>query len=72
MSRRRTHGSVRFDPYHKIQWYDVRSMTWRDVQKHYDTADEAIAAFPADKRCRVMFITEHGRYPLPSTEAQPR
>lgn len=69
---RRTHGSARFDPYHKVQWYDPRSMSWRDVQRHHDTADEARAAFIDDKRCRVMFITEHGRYPLPEPEPQPQ
>lgn len=62
---RRQHGSVRFDPYHKVQWYDARSMAWRDVQEHYTTEADARAAFVDGKRCRVMLITEHGRSPLP-------
>jgi hypothetical protein len=61
----RTKGSCRFETYHKVQWFDERSLTWRDVHRAYATVAEAQAAFVPGKRCRVMVITETGRSPLP-------
>ena len=61
---KRTAGSVRFTEYFKCQWYDETSMAWRDVQKAHTTLAEATAAFTADKKWRVMVVTESGRYPL--------
>lgn len=63
----RKHGSVRFDPYYKVQWFDPRSITWRDVQKAYPTPEAAQAAFLTEKKCRVMHITMKGRSPLTLT-----
>lgn len=61
----RRRGSVRFDPYYKVQWYDAAVMAWRDVQTRHDTLAEAIAAFPRGRTCRVMEVTMHGRHPVP-------
>ncbi len=61
---KRTRGSSRFDPYYKVQWNDPISLTWRDIQQSHPTEAEAVAAFPADKTCRVMEITMQGRRPL--------
>lgn len=61
---RRKPGSVRFDPYYKVQLWEPRSLSWMDVQRKHDSAEEARAAFPAGQRCRVMEITMEGRRPL--------
>ena len=61
----RTRGSVRFDPYYKVQWFDERAMAWRDIQRAHPTEQDAIGAFECGKRCRVMQITMQGRHPLP-------
>lgn len=71
----RTAGSVRFDPYYKIQTYDPRSLTWRDVQRSYPSAADAVAAFRRDHtdpsiRVRVMEVTEAGRAPVPGTDTE--
>ena len=60
----RTQGSARFTEYFKIQWFDQISFAWKDVQKSYQSADDARANFPKGKECRVMAITENGRFPL--------
>lgn len=67
MSRRRA-GSVRFDPYAKVQWYDETSMAWRDVQQSFPTPEqaeaEAEALIPADATTwRLMHVYEGGRTP---------
>lgn len=61
---RRTRGSARFAPYFKVQWFDERTMAWRDVQAAHATENEARAAFMPDRRCRVMAVSESGRAPL--------
>jgi len=40
-------------------------MAWQDVQKQFATANDAKAQFIADKKCRIMEVTEQGRNPLP-------
>ncbi len=60
----RTRGSVRFEPYYKVQWFDPVTMAWRDVQRAYTTADEAQDNAIPGKQCRVMVITMQGRAPL--------
>ena len=69
MARQR--GTVRFDPYFKVQTWEPRSYTWQDVQRQHPTVDEAKAAYPRGRRCRVMRITMEGRSPLPETEVCP-
>jgi len=64
MYTRRRRGSARFDPYYKVQTYDPRSMTWRDVQRSHPTAQSAADAFPPGERCRVMLVTMDGRRPV--------
>jgi hypothetical protein len=77
MSTNRTHGrrragSVRFDPYIKIQWWIPRNVSWRDVQRRFDTVADAITfaighvdgdAGP-DNRFRLMSVTMDGRGPV--------
>ena len=63
-NRPRIRGSVRFDPYYKVQWWDERNLAWHDVQIRYDTVAGAMAAFISGKRCRVIEITETGRRSL--------
>lgn len=57
-------GSARFDPYFKVQWYDPRSLSWRDIQKAHTSRKAAEAAFVAGKACRVMAVSEQGRRPV--------
>lgn len=61
----RTPASVRFDPYYKVQTWERRVMAWQDIQRMFTDEDEARAAFPAGKRCRLMLVTMNGRSPLP-------
>jgi hypothetical protein len=60
----RKHGSARFAPYFKAQWWDERGLCWRDVQKACPTREAAQVLFTADKRWRVMQVSEEGRRPL--------
>ena len=62
---KRQRGSVRFDPYYKVQWYDGTVMAWRDVQRQHDSLANAVAGFVPGRTCRVMEITMHGRHPVP-------
>lgn len=62
MKRRR--GSVRFDPYYKVQWFDQRALAWHDVQFAHASPEEARASFIKGKQCRVMEVTQLGRRPL--------
>lgn len=64
---KRQSDSVRFDPYFKIQRWVARNHAWADIQKRYDTAEEARAAFPKGERCRVMRIDMEGRAPMEET-----
>ena len=66
--RRRRAGSVRFDPYYKLQLWDAVSVAWFDVQRRFDTPEDARAATPAGARSRVMLVTESGRRPLPGDD----
>ena len=60
MARPRTRSSVRFDPYYRVQRYDPRQLAWREVRGRHETPEEARAAFPEGRRCRVMKITMDG------------
>lgn len=67
-------GSVRFDPYFKIQWNDPITMAWRDVQRRFDRAADAVGQIadltPANcLGVRLMLITEDGRRPMELGEA---
>ena len=64
--RRRQRGSVRFDPYYKVQVWDARALTWRDVQQRHDTPQAARLAYLPGQTCRTMEITPQGRRPLPA------
>lgn len=69
MSARRT-GSVRFDPYFKIQvWRDTYNgkplRSWMDIQQTYATEEAAREAFPLGERCRLMRVTMDGREVVP-------
>lgn len=79
MSRRRA-GSVRFDPYWKIQWWDATSLAWRDLQEAIHDEEIAIVSARAEAThrqtsTRLMRITETGREPTrevrwPAAEAE--
>lgn len=59
---RRVTGSVRFDPYFKVQWWDERSLAWLDIQRAHDTLDAATAAAMAHGgTTRIMRVTPDGR-----------
>lgn len=61
---RRT-GTVRFAAYWKVQRWEERSLTWKDVQQAHDT--EAAAWAAADKlpgQTRLMRIAPEGRAPV--------
>lgn len=64
----RKHGSVRFAPYYKLQWYDDRPgmHVWIDVQRQYATQEQAYAAAVVEvpayaTALRLMEVTERGR-----------
>lgn len=64
---RRQRGSVRFDPYCKVQWWDSTSLAWRDIQLAMPEADALEIAeelIPAEApKWRLMHISEEGRRP---------
>lgn len=70
--RRRTSGSVRFDPYFVLEWYDATFGAWRpDRRGRFETVEEATAATSGRlvngklaEGWRVMCVTTHGRAPL--------
>jgi hypothetical protein len=62
--RPRRAGSARFSTYFKVQYWDARNCAWADIQKQHPTAEAAILAYPAGKRCRIMEVTPEGRRPL--------
>lgn len=66
MAKRYAYLQFRDFPYFKVQWYDERSLCWRDIQKAHATEAEARKAFLPEHTCRVMCIEETTRYPLPS------
>jgi hypothetical protein len=63
----RQRGSVRFDPYYKVQVWDTINLAWRDIQRAYPSVPEALAARPRGRTCRLMEITMQGRHPLPQS-----
>jgi hypothetical protein len=62
----RTHGSARFAPYFKVQYWDALNCAWHDVQQAHPTPEAAQAAYLPGQRCRTMQVTMHGRAPLPA------
>lgn len=67
--RKRVRGSVRFDPYFKVQYWLDRELAWQDVQERHATPAAARAAYLPGRRCRTMVITPAGRRPLPAASA---
>lgn len=72
--RRRRAGSVRFDAYYKVQWWVATSLSWRDVQRRFDTEADAAAWARANvpgalegqpvTSARIMRIAVDGRAPV--------
>lgn len=65
----RTRGSVRFAPYFKVQWFEERSLAWKDVQRSFHSVAEAERAAEARRaiyrvRTRIVEITMESRRPL--------
>lgn len=73
--RPRTTGSVRFDPYWKVQTWEATDKAgkplraWVDVQVRHLTIEAAVDAYVPGKRCRLMAVTMAGRAPVPGSEA---
>lgn len=59
----RTRGSVRFDTYYKVQYYDHTSLCWRDIQRAHPTADAAAASYDGTRSdtWRTVTIATTGR-----------
>lgn len=63
----RSSSSVRFQTYFKIQRWEARSLAWKDIQRAFDSIDEALASAPKgerDRDWRIMSISEAGRSPV--------
>lgn len=79
--RRRRAGSVRFDAYYKVQWWAATSLSWRDVQRRFDTADDAEAWARGNvpgalegqpvTAARIMRIAVDGRAPVNTLDVSP-
>lgn len=68
---RRTAGSVRFDPYWKVQVWQPTSLAWRDIQRAHATPAAAWAAADRDapgQRVRLMHVYPGGRAPVERVE----
>lgn len=64
---KRSRGSVRFDPYFKIQRWEARSFAWVDIQRAHASLEEAISAAGSGERdvdWRIMLVDESGRRPV--------
>jgi len=75
--RVRPRGTVRFDPYVKVQWYDETSLCWRDVQAQYRDEVDALLrcpldAFPRGADWRLMHVSTAGRTPGPRRSSAER
>lgn len=68
MAHQRKHGSARFSPYYKAQFYDPRDFCWRDVQVRFPTMPAARTAFTDGYRWRIMRIDMQGRVPVPGSD----
>jgi hypothetical protein len=55
-------GTARFATYWKIQRWEARSLTWKDVQRTYDSEAAAWAAAP--EGARLMEVSMAGRRPV--------
>lgn len=59
--RVRRSGSVRFDPYYKLDVFDRRRMAWHPLRRKYPTEREArSAALLWRRRWRLLRVTEDG------------
>jgi hypothetical protein len=59
--RARQKGSCRFSPYYKAQYYDEKTLSWRDIAKQFETKEMARKSFDKLKKWRVMVVTMRGR-----------
>lgn len=53
--------------YYKVQYYDETSLTWIDVQKQYDTTDDAFTDMSDDdlsRKFRFMMVDGKKRMPV--------
>jgi hypothetical protein len=66
---KRTRGSVRFEPYYKIDRYDTDMSVWRPVGGTYPSiadAQRAIRVYDDGARYRLLEVTMHGKTLLPA------
>ncbi len=59
--RARRAGSVRFDPYYKLEVWETRRLAWTPIQRRHESEASARAAFPAETRVRLYRVSEAGR-----------
>lgn len=58
---KRKRGTCRFEPYYRVQVFDVRFQTWSDIKGSYTTLDGAISrATGITKPFRIRLISEEG------------
>lgn len=55
------------DAYWKVQVWNTRSFAWIDIQRAYDSYNEADAARPVG-RTRIIEVTPLGRGPVPLSD----
>ena len=55
-------GSARFATYYKIQTWEERSLTWKDIQRSFDTEEAAWEQAP--EGARLMEVSMAGRRPI--------
>jgi len=56
MPRQRVRGSVRFDPYYKLQWWDERTLSWRPTKGRYPSPKAARAAMTGEHTWRIVRV----------------
>lgn len=51
-------------PRYKVQFFQERTLSWRDIQKTHDSLDAAQATRPKGVKTRIMVIEGKKRYVL--------
>lgn len=58
---RRVRGSVRFDPYYRVQRWDPISVCWRDLPGTYEDSARAVNVALVGGQTRIVEISMAGR-----------
>ena len=59
--KKRIQGSCRFSNYYKLEWFDPKIMSWRPLQKSFQTRAMADEAKSDGRKWRVFEVSETGR-----------